>query len=253
MAEVKRPEDGHPAGDQPGVERVVTGDGVTVGTYAGPVHVEWDPEAAVTSFGHLAFFIEYLKESGRIDAVVADCPLYYTSPNAPSKRDVLGTAMLAILAGQRRYAHIAALRGDTVNPPLLGMSKVMSEDSVRRGLDKIDEAAGTTWFTAGSIGSAGVGDQGLELFQAGVVVGVEVVVFPPAFNRLQKLADGWAMGNAERHDVAAAQGNLGGIQVSAASIRLIQAWVRSWGRRGRTANSPAQVKSAKSRKASAPK
>ncbi len=141
-----RPFEGHPAGDRPGVERAVSGARVTVDTYAGPVHVEWDPDAAVTPLGHLAFFAEYLKVSGRYDAVVADCPLFYTSPNAPSKRDVLGTAVLAILAGQWRYAHITALRGDTVNPALLGMSKVMSEDAVRRGLGKIEETAGTTWL-----------------------------------------------------------------------------------------------------------
>ncbi len=146
MSELAQPQKRHPAGDRPGVERAVSGARVTVDTYAGPVHVEWDPDAAVTPLGHLAFFAEYLKVSGRYDAVVADCPLFYTSPNAPSKRDVLGTAVLAILAGQWRYAHITALRGDTVNPALLGMSKVMSEDAVRRGLDKIEETAGTTWL-----------------------------------------------------------------------------------------------------------
>jgi hypothetical protein len=137
---------GHLAGDRPGVEREVSGERVTVDTYAGPVHVEWDPDAAVTPLGHLAFFAEYLKVSGRFDALVADCPLFYTSPNAPSKRDVLGTALLSILAGQWRYAHITALRGDTVNPALLGMGKVVSEDAVRRGLAKIEEAAGTMWL-----------------------------------------------------------------------------------------------------------
>ena len=62
----------------------------------------------------MAFFAEYLKTSGRFDALVADCPLYCTSPNAPSKRDVLGTVMLSVLAGQSRYAQITALRGDGV-------------------------------------------------------------------------------------------------------------------------------------------
>jgi len=146
MKEVTQPLQGHPAGDLPSVDPEVSAGPVSVDTYAGPVHVEWDPDAAVTPLGHLAFFAEYLKVSGRFDALVADCPLFYTSPNAPSKRDVIGTVMLSILAGQWRYAHITALRGDTVNPALLGMSKVVSEDSVRRGLCKIEAAAGTTWL-----------------------------------------------------------------------------------------------------------
>ena len=41
---------------------------------------------------------------------------------------------------------ITTLRCDAVNPRLLGMKKVVSEDAVRRGLAKIDEAAGLTWL-----------------------------------------------------------------------------------------------------------
>ena len=69
-----------------------------------------------------------------------------TSPNAPTKRDILGTLLLSVLAGHRRYAHITALRCDPVNPPLLGMKKVVSEDAVRRALGKIAEEAGRRWL-----------------------------------------------------------------------------------------------------------
>ena len=43
-------------------------------------------------------------------------------------------------------AHITALGCDAVNPPLLGMRKVCSEDAVRRGLAKIGEAKGLPWL-----------------------------------------------------------------------------------------------------------
>src|SRR5664279_3233736 len=132
----------HPQGEQPMVEPRST----IADTFAGHVHVEWDPAAPVTPFGQLPFFIDYLKQAGLFDAWVADCPLSLTSPNAPTKRDLLGTVLLSVLAGHRRYAHITALRCDAVNPPLLGMRKVRSEDSVRRGLAKIDEAKGLPWL-----------------------------------------------------------------------------------------------------------
>ena len=103
--------EGHPAGEGPCAAREVACEAVKVDTFGGTVHVEWDPDAAVTPLGHLAFFAEYLKVCGRFDALVADCPLVYTSPNAPSKRDVLGTVLLSVLAGQSRYAHITVLRG----------------------------------------------------------------------------------------------------------------------------------------------
>src|SRR5712672_924441 len=111
-------------GDQP-TEAVTSLD-----TFAGKVYVKWAPEAAVSSLGLMPFFIEFLKTSGRFDKWVEDCPLQYKSPNAPPKRDVLGTILLSVLAGHWRYAHMNAIRGDGVNPELLGMTKVASEDSV---------------------------------------------------------------------------------------------------------------------------
>ena len=117
-------------------------------TFAGRVHVEWEKGegAAVTPLGQLPFFIEYLKQGGLFDGWVAGCPLFLTSPNALSKRDILGTVMLSVLAGHRRYAHITTLRCDPVNPPLLGMTKVVSEDAVRRALSKIEAEAGRAWL-----------------------------------------------------------------------------------------------------------
>ena len=137
----------HPAGEQPSVEygkeRSVIAD-----RFAGRVHVEWEngEGASMTPLGQLPFFIEYLKQGGLFDAWVAGCPLSLTSPNAPSKRDILGTVMLSVLAGHRRYAHITTLRCDPVNPPLLGMKKVVSEDAVRRALSKIEAEAGRAWL-----------------------------------------------------------------------------------------------------------
>ena len=135
----------HPVGGQSLVERL--GDQpIPVDTYAGRIHVEWDPDAPVTPMGQMAFFIAFLKTSGLFDSLVAACPLQYSSPNAPSKRDVLGTALLSVLAGHRRYAHITALRADTVNPPLLGMNRVLSEDAIRRGFERIEASAGVAWL-----------------------------------------------------------------------------------------------------------
>jgi hypothetical protein len=135
----------HPAGEQPPVEDQGSPQGVSLDSFAGPVHVEWDTEAALTPLGQLPFFIDFLKAAGLFDALVADCPLHYASPNAPKKRDVLGTTMLSILSGHKRYAHIAALRCDSVLPELLGMNKIVSEDALRRAFAAIDEDQGAAW------------------------------------------------------------------------------------------------------------
>lgn len=84
----------HPAGDGPSTVRELAREAVKVDTFGGTVHVEWDPDAAAIPLGQLAFFVEFLKISGRFNTLVADCPPHYTSPNAPSKRDILRTTTL---------------------------------------------------------------------------------------------------------------------------------------------------------------
>jgi hypothetical protein len=117
-------------------------------TFAGKIHVKFAPEATVSSMGLMPFFIEFLKISGLFDKWVEDCPLHYTSGNAPEKRNVMGTLVLSVLAGHWRYAHINAIRGDGINPELLGMTRVASEDSVRRAMKALDEAASGQWMKA---------------------------------------------------------------------------------------------------------
>lgn len=136
----------HPTGEQLPVAAPVPAGAMTLDTFAGPVKVEWDTSSPLTPLGQVAYFIEFLKVSGRFDGAVADCPLEYTSPNAPEVRDVIGTWVLSVLAGHKRYAHITALRCDHVLPELMGMSRIVSEDSVRRALAAIPERQGLDWL-----------------------------------------------------------------------------------------------------------
>jgi hypothetical protein len=136
----------HPEGEQQTSEIHPPETGLSLDTFAGKIQFCWAPDAGVSSLGQMPFFIEFLKTSGLFENWVKDCPLQYTSPNAPQKRDVLGTILLAVLAGHWRYAHISALRGDGVNPELLGMTKVASEDSVRRGLSAMKEQESEPWL-----------------------------------------------------------------------------------------------------------
>ena len=117
-----------------------------VDTYDGKVQIEWNPDAAVTPLGQLPFFIQFLKIGGRLDPWVDECPLFFKSNNAPKKIDVLGSLFLSILSGHKRYAHITTLMSDGVNPALLGMNKIVSEDSARRAVKKIDEESGIAWL-----------------------------------------------------------------------------------------------------------
>lgn len=119
---------------------------ISVDTFDGKVHIEWDAEAPVTPIGQLPFFIQFLKLGGRFDGWVNDCPLHYKSNNAPQKIDVLGSLFLSILSGHKRYAHLTTLRCDGVNPSLLGMDKVVSEDSARKAIKRMAPAESRDWM-----------------------------------------------------------------------------------------------------------
>jgi Transposase DDE domain group 1 len=144
MPENARTTSVHPAGEAT-KQALTVSQPTAVDTFAGKVFVRWDPDANVTGFGPAAYFIEFLKTNGLWEGWVEDCPLSYTSPNAPPKQDILGTVMLSVLAGHKRYAHITTVRSDNVLPQLLGMKRVRSEDAVRRAFQHGEEEPWTRW------------------------------------------------------------------------------------------------------------
>jgi len=118
----------------------------SVETPGGRIHIRWDYEASATPNAQLAFFAEFLATAGVYESWVASCPLTYSSGNASQKRDILGTWFLSILAGHHRYAYVTSLRGDGVSPKLLGMSKIVSEDALRRALARLTADDSQNWL-----------------------------------------------------------------------------------------------------------
>jgi hypothetical protein len=58
MSRAKRNVPAHRRGGQPLVDRQARPQGVTLDSWAGRVHVAWDPEAPLTPIGQASFFIE---------------------------------------------------------------------------------------------------------------------------------------------------------------------------------------------------
>lgn len=119
-------------------------------TDGGTVHVEWDDTAPVTPFGQFVFFAHFLKSCNLFHDWVDSCPALSHVDNETTRykmlRNLLGSYLLTVLAGHKRYAHITAIRHDQVNPGLLGMTKVYSEDTIRRAFrsEKIEPV--TDWM-----------------------------------------------------------------------------------------------------------
>ena len=98
--------------------------------------------------GQLPFFTEYLKVLRSLLRADGGLPTALHEPDLCRRSGTSWKRCFGIgsYAGQWRYAHITALRGDRVNPSLLGMSKVASEHSGRRGLERIEPVVGTSWL-----------------------------------------------------------------------------------------------------------
>lgn len=65
-----------------------------VEAFNGPIQLRWEEDAGVSMYGPLTYFIEFLKVSGLWERFVEECPLQYTSRNAPTKNEILGSILL---------------------------------------------------------------------------------------------------------------------------------------------------------------
>ena len=105
----------HPNGETEKLSEIGTQE-LSLDSYVGKVHVELDEKTQSTPVGTFGYFVDFLKNTGHLDRWIDECPLYYTSPNAPLKRDIIGTALLSVINKHRRFAHMTKLRTDGINP-----------------------------------------------------------------------------------------------------------------------------------------
>lgn len=121
---------------------------MVVDTPGGRFQVRFDETTPVSALGPLVFFTQFLEAGGRFETLCREAPLRYTSNHAPEPREVLATLVLGLLAGCRRFAHLSALQFDEVAAGLLGVRALVSEDSVRRALYRLDPTEAARWLRA---------------------------------------------------------------------------------------------------------
>jgi hypothetical protein len=115
-------------------------------TPGGRFFAEWETQTPVTREGQLMFFFQFLQAGARWEEFMSGCPLTYIGNRGSGALNVMGTLLLSVLCGHWRYAHINSVRGDRVNPALLGMSATVSEDAVRAALKRMDETSALGWL-----------------------------------------------------------------------------------------------------------
>ena len=115
-------------------------------TPGGRFYAEWDMQAPVTREGQLIFFFQFLHQGARWSEFMRECALHSTGNRGSGRHNVMGPLRLSILCGHWRCAHINAVRGDKLKAEQLGLSHIVSVDSVRAALKRMDEHTSLSWL-----------------------------------------------------------------------------------------------------------
>src|SRR5947209_3343514 len=89
-----------------------------------------ETERAVTPFGGLAVFVEYLNRVDLIGELRRRMPVQYRSRNQIDPSSTLVCFLVSVLAGARRFAHTAWLRGDKALHAVLGVQRFPTDDTI---------------------------------------------------------------------------------------------------------------------------
>ena len=95
----------HPTGEQPSVEEF----SATAETFAGRVHVEWDPRGQVTPLGQLPFFIEYLEAGRTVRRLGGGLSVDVQQPERPVQTRSAGHSVTVCAVGALPLHHDAAV------------------------------------------------------------------------------------------------------------------------------------------------
>ena len=86
---------------------------------------------AVTPFGGLVVFFEFLRHIGYREAVGQHLPFRLTSPNAIDPVATFTAFLFSVVAGARRFAHASWLRADVALQAVLGLARFPTDDTMR--------------------------------------------------------------------------------------------------------------------------
>jgi len=86
---------------------------------------------AVTPWGGLRVFVHFLRGRGLGEQVRRHLPIHLESPNAIDPAQTFTAFLVSVLAGARRFAHAALLRGDRALHALLGVRRFPTDDTIR--------------------------------------------------------------------------------------------------------------------------
>jgi Transposase DDE domain group 1 len=90
-----------------------------------------ETKRAVTPWGGIAIFVQFLKGIGYTEAVEKAMPIQMNSPNAIAPAHTFTTFLMAVAVGARRFAHAGLLRTDQALREILGIERCPGDDTIR--------------------------------------------------------------------------------------------------------------------------
>ncbi len=107
-----------------------------------------ETKRAVTPFGGLVVFGEFLGKIGYAEAVRKHLPFRLTSPNAIDPVQTFTAFLLSVLAGARRFAHTGLLRADQALQQVLGIRRFPSDDTIRNWFKRFGQGQNYRFYSA---------------------------------------------------------------------------------------------------------
>jgi hypothetical protein len=90
-----------------------------------------ETDRALTPFGGMVVFLEFLNKVGLVRKVIECMPVTHRSPNSIPPAQTYIAFLISVAAGARRFAQTSWLRGDRALHGLLGIDRFPSDDTIR--------------------------------------------------------------------------------------------------------------------------
>lgn len=106
-----------------------------------------DTKRAITPYGGLAVFVEYLRKIKYSEIIRTRIPIHLTSPNAIDPTETFTAFLVSVLSGARRFAHAGLLRLDKALHCLLGIARFPTDDTIRNLFKRFTQAKVTEFYS----------------------------------------------------------------------------------------------------------
>jgi hypothetical protein len=90
-----------------------------------------ETDRALTPFGGIVVFLEFLNRIGLVKKVIECMPVTHRSPNSIPPAQTYLAFLISVTVGARRFAQTSWLRGDRALQGLLGIDRFPSDDTIR--------------------------------------------------------------------------------------------------------------------------